>query len=184
MTEGEEPLLSSEKKSVSEIVESVQKRIRALFAQANQAKIRSNECTNLAAMNINDLVLAKHHMREKHMYLRIQEQNLNEISNLNALVQTLNNASRNLELQKELSSASITLDDILKSMHKDADYIMEKIREQTQDVQYQNKMFTPEGIEESAIEDEIELLLRQQLPQAPLGQEKEEEASLKNLILF
>jgi hypothetical protein len=87
-----------------------------------------------------------------------------------------------LELQKELSSASITLDDILKSMPKDADYIMEKIREQTQDVQYQNKMFSPDEIEESAIEDEIELLLSQQLPQAPLGSEKEE--SLKKLILF
>ncbi len=193
MTEGEEPLLSSEKKSVFEIVESVQKRIRALFAQANQAKIRSNECANLAAMNINDLVLAKHHMKEKHMYLRIQEQNLNEISNLNALVYTLNTASRNLELQKELSSASVTLDDILKSMPKDAEYIMEKIREQTQDVQYQNKMLSPEEIEESAIEDEIELLLRQQLPTVPQalenkGKDEDKDMYIKNeprkVILF
>lgn len=130
-----------------------------------------------------DMVLARHYLTEKERLLRLQSQHLSEISNCKVLSETLMTASRNLELGRQLSSASLTLDDLLKAMPKDAEIIMDKINEQMSEVQYQTSVLTEEpittvGCSGNNIDDEIELIMAQELPSVPKEKEKEDKEAV------
>lgn len=166
------------------------KRIRAQYHQAKQAKIKADECYNCACMALSpgkekDLVLARHYLTEKERLLRLQSQHLSEISNCKNLSETLMTASRNLELSRQLSSASLTLDDLLKAMPKDAEIIIDKINEQMSDVQHQTSVLTEEPTTTAAggsgnnIDDEIELIMAQELPSVPATTKGKEEVVIK-----
>jgi len=165
-----EPLLT-EKKSIHEILELIQKQIRAKYAQANQFNVKAKESEFAAkrALSEDNRILAKHHITEKHRLLKLYSTYLNEITNLKQLDETLVTASRSLEMSKQLSLATMTLDDLLKSMPKDSDELLQKIRFQTEDVQIHANLFAKEyEPNDNMIEDEIDLLLNEELPSVPI----------------
>ncbi len=178
----EQPLLFSQSLPVHEINEYLQKLIRASYAQANQFKINAVQAENCARAALNavpepDKILARHYIVEKRRCLNKYSQYLSEINNTKMLSDTLLTASRNLEMSRQLSATTVTLGELLKSMPKDAEGIMETLREQTSEVKHYSKIqSTPLDLneEEGAIEDELEILLNEQYPSVPTsGNEKE-----------
>jgi 5-bromo-4-chloroindolyl phosphate hydrolysis protein len=115
---------------------------------------------------------------KKRQYLSKYSQYLSEINNTSILSDTLLAASRNLEMSRQLSATTVTLGELLKSMPKDAEGIMETLREQTSEVHHYSKIqSTPLDLneEESVIEDELEVLLNEQYPSVPITTGKEKE---------
>ena len=179
----EQPLLFSQSLPVYEINDFLQKLIRASYAQANQFKINAIQAENCARAALKqqepDKILARHHLVEKRRCLSKYSQYLSEINNTKALSDTLLSASRNLEMSRHLSAATITLGDLLKSMPKDAEGIMETLREQTSEVHHYSKIqSTPLDLNEE-VDDELEVLLSEQFPSVPKEQEEEEQGKMK-----
>lgn len=167
----EQPLLFSQSLPVHEINEYLQKLIRASYAQANQFKINAVQAENCARAALNaaepDKILARHYIVEKRRCLNKYSQYLSEINNTKMLSDTLLTASRNLEMSRQLSATTVTLGELLKSMPKDAEGIMETLREQTSEVKHYSKIQSDLNEEEDAIKDEMEILLNEPYPSVP-----------------
>lgn len=185
----EQPLLFSQSLPVHEINEYLQKLIRASYAQANQFKINAVQAENCARAALNaaepDKILARHYIVEKRRCLNKYSQYLSEINNTKMLSDTLLTASRNLEMSRQLSATTVTLGELLKSMPKDAEGIMETLREQTSEVHHYSKIqSTPLDLneEEGAIEDELEILLNEQYQSVPTTTSEKEIKNTKEEV--